>query len=405
MMQFAYTAKSSSGATVNGTLDAATLSDAKRQLRVQGLFPLTCDLAARGARAAWAAKVGGGAKVPKSELMMVTSQLAIMTRSGVDLADALKSVAEQCRHANLKKLLADVHENVSGGQSVSSALGKHAQEFGPAYVAAIAAGEASGTLTEVLSRMAELLRNEMRLRSAVWAIMAYPLVLLIVAGIVSATLLLFVLPQFSQVFRDLGTTPPPMTQFLLANSLWVREHIIWLAGGGGIGLFTLLRLFRTESARYTRDRLLISAPLLNRATQALLTGRFFRLLGTMLETGVPLLDGLRLCRTSVSNTAYQRLFMDLEHNVINGEGIVAGMAASSIIPQSAAQMVQTGERSGSLGSVMTSVGEFYEEDGERQLRQAVKLLEPLIIVLMGFLVAVVVLSVMLPLLDVSTASS
>jgi type II secretory pathway component PulF len=305
----------------------------------------------------------------------------------------------------LKKLLADVHENVSGGQSVSSALGKHAQEFGPAYVAAIAAGEASGTLTEVLSRMAELLRNEMRLRSAVWAIMAYPLVLLIVAGIVSAALLLFVLPQFSQVFRDLGTTPPPMTQFLLANSLWVREHIIWLAGGGGIGLFTLLRLFRTESARYTRDRLMISAPLLNRATQALLTGRFFRLLGTMLETGVPLLDGLRLCRTSVSNTAYQRLFMDLEHNVINGEGIGAGMAASAIIPQSAAQVVQTGERSGSLGSVMTSVGEFYEEDGERQLRQAVKLLEPLIIVLMGFLVAVVVLSVMLPLLDVSTASS
>lgn len=404
-MQFTYAAKSSSGATVNGTIEAQTLSDARRLLRAQGMFPLTCAQASLGARAAFAGKVRAGAKVPKTELMMMTSQLAIMTRTGVDLADALKNLAGQCRHPQLKKTLADIYDRVSGGQTVSSALGHHTHVFGPAYVAAIAAGEASGSLTEVLIRLEQLLRNEIRLKSAVWSIMAYPVVLLAVAGFVVSVLLLFVLPQFSLVFRDLGTTPPPTTQFLLESSMWVREKLFWLAGGVIIGGLGLIRLSRTESARYTRDKLLITAPFVKRATQAILTGRVFRLLGTILETGVPLLDGLKLCRTTVGNSLFQRLFSDLEDDVINGEGIGARMAASPMIPPSAAQMVQTAEKSGRLGEVLTSVGEFYEEEGERQLRQFVKLLEPFIIVLMGVVVAIVVLSVMLPLLDVSTASS
>jgi type II secretory pathway component PulF len=404
-MQFSYAAKSNSGATVNGTIEAATLSDAKRLLRAQGMFPLTMSQSALGARAAIAGKARTGAKVPKTEIMMMTSQLAIMSRTGVDLADALKSLAGQCRHQTLKKVLADVYDRVSSGQTVSSALALHADAFSPAYVAAIAAGEASGSITEVLTRLEQLLKNEIRLKSAVWSIMAYPLVLLLVAGIVVCALLLFVLPQFSNVFRDLGTTPPPMTAFLLESSLWVRGKIVWLAAGVGIVGFGLARLFKTEAARLTRDRLLLSLPLMKRAMQAILTGRVFRLLGTILETGVPLLDGLRLCRTTVGNSLFQRLFTELEDNVINGEGIGAGLAAAPMIPSSAAQMVQTAEKSGRLGAVLSSVGEFYEEEGERQLRQFVKLLEPFIIVFMGAIVALVVLAVMLPLLDVSTASS
>ncbi len=371
----------------------------------QGVYPLQCEEAIPGKRAGRSAKLGGSAKVPKAELMMITSQLAIMTQSGVDLADALKNIAEQCRHPAFKAMLEEVWNSVSGGQSVSRALGRHAGVFGPAYVAAIAAGEASGSLTEVLTRLAELLRNEIRLRSALWSILAYPMVLLVVASVVVSALFLFVLPQFSKVFHDLGSAPPPMTQFLLEISLWVRGHVLWLAVAGVLGIVTVVRLIKTEAARVQFSKFLTSAPLVKRATQALFTGRVFRLLGTMLETGVPLLEGIRLCHKSVNNILFQRLFLKLEQDVINGEGIGAGLAMSPIIPPSAAQMVRTAEKTGRLGAVMASVGEFYEEDGERQLRQAVKLLEPLIIVMMGAVVAVVVLSVMLPLLDVSTASS
>ncbi|MCA9069304.1 MAG: type II secretion system F family protein [Planctomycetaceae bacterium] len=403
-MQFVYTAKSSSGSTVNGTIDAASVSDARRQLRTQGMFPMACSQATRNATAAIRKKVGGNGKVPKTELMMITSQLAIMTQSGVDFADALKNVKTQCSHPTLRRQLEDIYENVSAGQSVSTALGQHVGTFGPAYVAVVAAGEASGSLMEVLSRLAELLKNEIRLKSSIWSILAYPLVLLIVASLVVSALVLFVLPQFSDVFRDLGTTPPPMTQFLLATSLWVQDHLIWLALFGGLGVVGAWRLCKTEAARLTRDKVMISAPIIKRATKALLTGRVFRLLGTMLETGMPLLEGLQLCRLSVNNTLFQRLFSQLEQDVINGLGIGNGLAASQMVPPSAAQMVQTAEKTGRLGTVMTSVGEFYEEDGERQLRQTIKLLEPLIIVLMGVVVAGVVLSVMLPLLDVSTAT-
>ncbi|WP_166831003.1 type II secretion system F family protein [Thalassoroseus pseudoceratinae] len=336
--------------------------------------------------------------------MMTTSQLAIMLQSGVDLAEALQNVSEQCRHSQLKTILCEVFDQVSAGVSFSVALACHSDAIGGPIVAGVAAGEASGTLTEVLKRITESLRNEIRLNGTLKSILAYPLMLALVATGVVLALVLLVLPQFSQVFEDLGQPAPPLTQILLDSATWIQAHMLVI----GIGLVVIggfvFSNIRNDRFRRRFDRIALTAPVLAKASQALQIGRAYQLLGAMLQTGVPLLDGLQLCRKSTKNTLYHDLFDRLIDDVTNGRGVGKALTASNFVPTGAAQMVETAERSGRLGDVLQTVGQFYEDEGERHVRQLVKLMEPIVIVIMGVVVAGVVLAVMLPLLDVSTMS-
>lgn len=404
-MQFQYTAKTTVGQTSSGMIEAASLSEARQQLREQGLFILS--LATQRAAAFRSGKrrlTFSRSGVKKVEVLMLTSQLAIMCQTGVDLAEALQNLAEQCPNPTLKKILDAVYQDVSSGIPVSVAMKKHSHIFGDAYVASIAAAEASGTMTEVLIRLADLLRNDIRLRSTLRSALAYPIVLGVVALGVVAALVLFVLPQFSKVFIDMGTPAPPMTQMLMDAANALRDNFFILLAVCGGGVWALSRFWSTDRGSHFWDGLVLNTVLIRNATQPLLLGRMFRLLGTMLQSGIPLLEAIRLCRSSVQNRYYRDLFDSLEQNVINGEGLAKALSAAQFVPSGAKQMVITAERTGKLGTVMQSVGEFYEDEGERQVHELAKLLEPAIIVFMGVIVAFVVLSIMLPLLDVSTMS-
>jgi type II secretory pathway component PulF len=405
-MDFTYTAKDSTGTTRQGMITADNEPQARQRLRSQGLFPLSVGSSKSQASApanrshAWRRR-----KVSKTQLLMVTSQLAIMTRSGIDLADAIKNTAAQCSNPAVKDVMSAVYDDVTAGSSVSQALSKHEHEFGTAYVASIAAGEASGQVTEVLSRLASLLRNELRLRSSLRGILAYPVVLVIVASLVISAMVLFVLPQFANVFADLGAPAPPLTRLLLDSAQFIREHLLYLGIALGGLLVAAAWALRTETASEARDWIVLHGMLLKGASRALLTGRAFRLLGTMLESGIPLLDAIRLVRRSVSNRLFRGLFENIEADGVRGDGLSGALSRATFMPEGVAQMVATAEVAGQLDVVIESVGEFYEDDGERRVRQLVKLLEPAIIVVMGIIVATVVLAVMLPLLDVSTMSA
>jgi type II secretory pathway component PulF len=400
-MEFAFTARSFDGTTRTGILDAESVADVRKRLRQDGLFALTVSASESPATRRAGSRKRRGLGIRKAELLTLTSQLSIMSEAGVDLAESLQSVADRCRDAALKRTLLDVHE---AGIAVSEALRRRSDVFGEAYVASIAAGEASGTLTEVLKRLSGLLQNELRLRASIRGVLAYPLVLLTVATLVVGALLFFVLPQFAEVFASLGETPPLHTQLLLDGASLLRSHIwqiaiVLVATGYCVWKFGL----DDGVARYW-DGVVLSSRLSGTATRALLTGRSFRMLGLMLQSGIPLLEGIRLCRDSVQNRVFSGLFDDMEQSVLNGGGIGEVVSKSDSIPSGAAQMVATAERAGRLGSVMVRVGEYYETEGERQIRDLVKLLEPAIIVVMGVVVAGVVMAVILPLLEISTSS-
>lgn len=403
-MKFYYQAKQRDGTPTAGETEADSLAAARQSLRREGLFVVSLTAQRASKLAASSRPMSLRAKISRTDLLMMLSQLTIMCRSGVDLAEAIHNVSEHVNKPAFQKVLEAVHADISAGQSFSEALARHPHVFDAAFVAGVAAGEQSGTINDVLQRLTELLRADMKLRNAVGAMLVYPAVLCGVTFLVLNALIFFVLPQFAKVFEDLGKPAPPLTRMMLDVGEWISAHkmLVPLFFGATVVSFTLFR--KTSVARRFWDRLTLNLSVVGQATRALTTGRSFRLLGTMVSSGVPLIDSIRLCRGTTKNHLFRELFEQVEDDVLHGEGLGRPLLKSKFLPQGAAQMVATAERSGNLGSVLETIGEYFESEGERRIRDLVKILEPAVIVFLGVVVAAVVLSVVLPLLDVSTVS-
>jgi type II secretory pathway component PulF len=401
-MQFSYTAKSATGEIQTGHISAADVNAVKRALREQSLFLI--DVRKKGAVSPLKAIFGSGERgaLSKRDLLSVTTQLAIMTRSGVDLASAFNSLSHQCSNATLRNVLAQVHRDVTGGKSISDSMQAQASVFGAAYVASVAAGEAAGKLPEVLSRLAQFQRTEIRVRATVRTLLAYPVLLSGVSSLVVIGLVTFVLPKFVDIFSQFDVTLPTITRIVVATSGFLRQHIfIWLPLA--VAAFVGLLISRNvEAGRKYWDAAMLNLPLLRDITRAFYIGRTFRLLGLMIESGVPLLEGLQLTRNSIRNVLYRQLFDDLEESILNGRGLANSLINAGFVPAVAAEMILTAERTGTLGMVTELMGEHYEEEGEAKLRELATILEPLIIVAMGVVVATIVMAVMLPMFDIAT---
>jgi type II secretory pathway component PulF len=400
-MQFTYTAKSSAGDVQTGQIDGDDVDQVKRALREKSLFPI--DIREKGAASRWPllSSRRDHAAMRKRDLLTVTTQLAIMTKSGVDLASAFQSLAEQSSNERVRKVLGRVHADVTGGKSVSEAMRAQAHVFGDAYVASVAAGEAAGRLPDVLGRLAELLRSEIRNRAAVRTLLAYPILLATISSLVVTGLVAFVLPRFQKIFQQFEVPLPAMTQVLVAFSDMLRQFMwIWvpIVLAGIVGLIASRY---TQSGRRWWDRAVLNTIVIRDITRAFYIGRTFRLLGLMIESGVPLLEGIRLTRNAVRNSLYRDLFKELEEAILNGRGLASSLIKAGFVPAVAAEMVMTAERTGTLGMVTELMGAHYEEEGETRLRELATMLEPLIIVIMGVIVATIVVSVMLPMFDIA----
>lgn len=345
---------------------------------------------------------GRWGSIRKQDLAEVTSQLAIMTRSGVDVATALGSLASQCQRPALAEVLSEVHQSVLSGNSLSNALRNQAHVFEPSFIAAVAAGEASGRMSEVLRQLAQVQRSEIRSRRTMRALMTYPILLLTVSFAVISCLVLFVLPRFSEIFSQYELTLPVVTQVLmgLAGELRTRWWLWFPLLVGTVGGFLAWR--STVGGRRKLDALWLQLPVIQTVYRPRLVGRMCRLFGLMLESGIPLLDVLRLTKQGVANVHYQELIEEMQEAVVNGRNVSSALHDSEIVPESAREMLTTAESTGNLGEVTQLLGEYYEEESEARMRQVVGLLEPVITIGMGIIVAVVVLAVMLPVFDLST---
>jgi general secretion pathway protein F len=341
-------------------------------------------------------------KVRKQDIADMTAQLAIMTKSGVDLASALSSLVTQCERPHLADVLADVHELVLSGNTLSESLRQHDDVFDGAYVATIAAAEASGRMAEVLQQLAEMQRSELRLRRSIKSLATYPVMLTVISGGVIATLIMVVLPKFSSIFEQYDTPLPAITRALLGVATEMQSRW-WLWIPAGIGLLGGAYAWRcTPQGRRAVDVGILHAAIIGGVTRPLLIGRTCRMMGLLLSSGVPLLESLKLCKQAIANSVYKDLLDDLVTSVVNGGGMADTLSEAEIVPVSAREMLGTAERTGSLAEVSQMLGSYYEEEAETKMRSVVKLLEPLITVVMGAVVAVVVLAVMLPIFDLST---
>jgi type II secretory pathway component PulF len=342
--------------------------------------------------------------IPLQERVNFTTQMAMMVGAGVSLSSAMQSITRQCQSATMRGALAEIQDDVLAGSSLSASLRKHPRLFDPAYVATIAAGEASGRMQQVLTQLAELQRADMRLRRTISGMLVYPLLLTVVSLAVVTTLVIFVLPRFATIFEQYEIALPLVTQLLMGMAdearsrwwLWVPLIVVGVAG--------VVAMVVSEKGREVFDKALLRTPGLKRVTQALIGARACRLLGMLVMSGVPLVEALRLLRLAISNSVFRGLMTDLEDAVSNGRSLSDALEGNEALPPSAVELIATAEKTGRLGEVSQMMGVHYDEEGQTLARQLVSMLEPIITIVMGGFVAVVVLAVMLPVFDIATLS-
>ncbi|MCA9242035.1 MAG: type II secretion system F family protein, partial [Planctomycetales bacterium] len=346
-----------------------------------------------------------GKRIPKRSLLMIVTQLSIMTRSGVDLADAVRSIAVRATNPLVRDSLSSVHASLEAGLPLFKALAEQGDRYDAVMTSSVAAGEASGRLSEVLSNLATLMRDDIRTQSSIRSAVSYPLVLTLVTFGVLTAMIFFVLPQFRGIYETSRAPTPVVTQMLLDMSVVLRKY--WWVVVGLVALMgaSLMQLLRSTEGRRWLDRLWFRVPLLGSVCRFLFSGRLFRLQGVLLESGVPLLEVLQLTQKVFKNAVVVEMNQRMQEAVLQGREMSSALAGATCVPEGALEMVATAEANGQLAGVLETVGEFFESEGEQQLKEFMKIAEPAIIVVMGVIVGAIVMAVMLPMLDLSSAGS
>ncbi len=342
-------------------------------------------------------------RIPAAALLLTLNQISVMVGNGIDIAESLYVASKYCRNKPLAQLLARCHLAVTQGVRLSVAL---AQEpaFPSHLTAMFTAAEASGSMPAALRRAVEMLRNQQQLRSTIVSALIYPTILASASAVVLCALVFFVLPQFSHVFKTMGKPMPASTAILLACGQFARSHWYWFVGGAAVLIGLVVGCKNQPFVAQRIAWFSLYGPVFRNAYRPLTTGRMFSSLGSMLAGGVPLLDAVRLTKAVLGNHYFKGLMTEIESELIVGNPLSSPIAAASFLPPEAIQMAAAAERTGRLAEVFSDLGAYYEEEGSRQLKKLVHLIEPMVIIVMGGMVAGVVLSIMLPLLDISSAT-
>jgi len=402
-VKLAYQAFDRAGRQVADTIEASGADEASDVLRRRGLYVTEIRAgseAGLGSTGTGRARPSGGKGRLKS-LALMASQLHVLVSCGTPLVEALGALARQIRDRRLRSIVQDVQRRVEEGAPLSAALERYPGYFGPVFRSLVQAGEASGDLAGMLERMATTLRKRLRTRNTVIGASVYPLILTGVGVAVLSLMFTVVIPRFGDLFKTLGVPLPPTTAVLvtISNALlgyWyvVVPAVLALLVGGMA--FTL-----SSPGRRLVQTLVLHAPPFGRIVRSFATARIVRLLGTLLDANVPILEALALCRRSVSNHHYDRLLAQTEDAVTQGETLSAVWTQSPLISPSVQEVVRNGERTGQVASMLLSAADFLDDENELTVRNLTSLLEPIILILMGLVVGLVAVSMFLPLFDLT----
>ena len=393
-MMFDYKARDPLGKSHDGSIEAASAEQATQELRRDGFQVLSIEERSSG---------GGlfAKRVSKQELIYTTSQLAIMVDTGVTLSAALESILAQEENSTLKSVLTDLKGQVEAGEDFSRALERHPKMFDHTYVSLVRASESTGAMAEMLDRIALYMRKEVETRGKVKAAMAYPMVMVTVAVAVTIFLLTYILPKFTPLFTRKGIDLPLPTKVMMAVSetmlnfwyLWILGIVAIIAG--------IVYTLRSEPGRAAWDRVKISLPLFGPLFRKVSISRSIRTLGTMLSSGVPMLESLRLTSDVAGNVHYRALWLRVEDRVTGGCQICDALAGDPLFPSTLVQMITAGESTGKLDKVLEKVSNFYDQEVEAAIKTTTSMIEPIMIAIMGVVVGGIGMSMLLPIFSLS----
>jgi type IV pilus assembly protein PilC len=392
---FAYTALDSAGARRSGTVDAETSDAAVARLASEGRFVLEINTASAAVQQSEPDGINTRQPTPQ-DLALFTRRIADLALAGLPLDRVLKVVAQQSESGVLKRICEEALVDVSSGLPVSQALGKHPKYFNSVFTQTLRAGEASGQFGEVASRLADYQEKDVTRRGQITSAMVYPALLATVALGVITFLMTFVLPRMSGVFKDMGNDLPITTRILMDSSEFLTQNWLGILIFIGVTFFGSKAWFATPAGAESRDRFLLSAPLVGPVILKATISRFARVLGTLIYGGVPILEALEIAGLSANNQVFLKSARKVEEEVRAGRPIADAMEEAGGFPPVLTNMIAVGEETGDLPKMLGRVADSLDFEVDTGMRRLVSLVEPIIVLFMGTVVGFVVVSVLLP---------
>lgn len=417
MPQFRYTAVDARGKEASGVLEADSESAVLARLREQGYFPTYVGpvSAKKAARAKAAAPVVKGkglsmeiqlpaffSRIKSKQLTLFTRQLATLVGAGLPLLRALRVIQKQERHPRLRQVVTDLAEAIETGSTFAEALAQHPRVFSKLYVNMVHAGEVGGVLDVVLNRLAEFMEKAQKIRGKVISAMVYPVVVLVMAATILTLLMTFIVPKFQQIFQDLleGAQLPAMTQIVLGISRTMTQRLPAVILGIIVFVILVKLIGRFKGGRYAIDWVKLRMPIFGPLVQKTAIARFSRTLGTLMTSGVPLLQALTIVRDTVQNDVIAKGVMLVHDSVKEGESVNAPMSASGVFPPMVVSMVEVGEETGNLPEMLMKVADAYEEEVDNAVQAMTSIIEPVLIIFLAVVVGSIVIALFLPLISI-----
>ena len=404
MAVFEYKGMTAQGKTVAGIVDADSPRMARQKLRTEGIYATEVYLEKEHKRS----RLSGDVSIDrffqgigKQDVAILTRQLATLLKAGLPLVTSLNALADQIDNARLKKVVTQVRERVNEGSSLGNALKEFPQAFPDLYVSMVHAGEASGALELVLLRLADYLESQVRIRKRIASALIYPAIMILVGMGVLSILFAFVIPKFVSIFAELEQALPLPTVILIETSNFVRSFWYLILIVLGLTLYILKRYKTTPKGRELYDRLLLRVPVFGRLILIGTIIRFSRTLSSLLSSGVPLLKAMDILTAVVDNTVFAKAISLARESVTEGASLSDPLKRSGIFPPIVIHMIASGEQSGQLEDMLAKVSEIYEEEANTLTSTLMSLLEPFMILGMALMVAFIVVSILLPLLEMN----
>ncbi len=405
MATFAYVGRTRSGAVKKGELSAKTRDEAVDQLRKQSVVVTSLEEKKRGT-GGFNVNISLGSGLTDKDLVVFTRQFGTMINAGLPLVQCLEILSTQSENKVLRETIGEVKTQVEAGSTFSDALRRHPKVFDDLYVNLVHAGEVGGLLDTILTRLAKYIEKAMKLKGQIKSAMIYPAAILGVAVVVIAVLMIWVIPIFAKMFNELSGgkmgLPGPTQLVIDISNIFTSYWWVMLIGIGGT-IFGVKKYYSTPQGRMVIDKLLLKSPVFGDLIRKASVAKFTRTLGTLLASGVPLLDGMTICAKTAGNKVIEETLINARASIAGGKTIADPLAASGVFPKMVTHMIAVGESTGALDAMLGKIADFYEDEVDQAVASLTSLLEPIMMVFLGIVIGFIVVAMYLPIFKMSDA--
>jgi len=398
MAKYSWEARSRNGAQQKGVMEATTKASVEAQLKKFGFSSITIKESGK----AFKFPGLGDKKVETKDVVIFTRQFATMIDSGLPLVQCLDILSSQQENKTFKEVLFKVKENVESGSTFADALSKHPKIFDQLYVNLVSAGEVGGILDTILNRLAAYIEKAMKLKKQIKGAMVYPATVMSIAVVVVGVIMIFVIPTFAKMFQEFGGELPAPTKFVIALSNFIVKYIIVIIALIFASISGIKKYYATKNGRYQIDRLALKAPIVGPLIRKVAVAKFTRTLGTMISSGVPIMDGLEIVAKTAGNKIVEDAIFSVRQAISEGKTIAEPLAACGVFPPMVVQMISVGEATGAMDTMLNKIADFYDDEVDAAVGAMTAMLEPMLMVFLGTVVGGLVVAMYLPIFKIAS---